>query len=132
MIANEADTTMDNLKFLPTCNDSLIIGVPLICAGGAATGFWGWRLWPVSRSPAGTLPRGRFLRPTPRVAHPWWGLPLRGLLAAVGSQFLIACLNESTARSGSAGVRAFEPGASRAIQNGGEHARRVSWHRLEI
>lgn len=85
MIANEADITMDNLKFLPTCNVSLIMGFPLICAGGAATGFWGWRLL--------ASPRARRCRGDGSFAYgsgcdPLPGTAIRGLAAADGSQFL--------------------------------------------
>ena len=124
MIASDAETTTDNLKFLPTCTDSLIMVFPLIDAGGAAKRVE-WRLWPTSRSPASLRSWGRLFRPTTKGREPLAGIAFRGLAAAAGSQFLTAVLNEGTAHSGAAGVRVFEPGERLAIQRGSEHARCV-------
>ena len=113
MIANEADTTMDNLKFLPTCNDSLIMAFPLICAGGAATGFWGWRLLvtPSARRfrGDGSFTYGCGCDPLPGIAS-------RGLAAAAGSQFLTAVPSEGTSHSSAGSVRVFEPRLGMANQ----------------
>ena len=122
MIARVAETDTDNLKFLPICNDSLIMGFPLICAGGAATGFWGWRLL--------VTPRARRFRGDGSFTYvsgcdPLTGTAHRGLPAAVGSQFFTVAPRDGASHSGAGSVRVFEPGASRAIQNGGEHARCV-------
>lgn len=114
MIASDAETTTDNLKLLPTCNDSLIMGFPLIDAGGAAKRVE-WRLWPTSRSPASLRSWGRFRRPTTKGREPLAGIAFRGLAAAVGSQFLTAVPNEGTSHAASGRARVFEPGASRAI-----------------
>ena len=111
MIANEADTTMDNLKFLPTCNDSLIMVRPLIDADGAAN-WLDWRLWPASRSLRNFRSAVQSFRPTPGVATPWRGLHVRGLMARDCSQFLTVP-NEGTSRAALGRVRVFEPGASR-------------------
>jgi len=47
------------------------------------------------------------------------GIAYRGLTAAVGSQFLTTSVGDATSHSDPARVRAFEPGASRAIYQGG-------------
>ncbi len=112
MIARVAETDADNLKFLPICNDSLIMGFALICAGGAATGFWGWRLL--------VTPRARRFRGDGSFTYvsgcdPLTGIAFRGLAAAVGSQFL-PVPNEGTSHAAAGSVRALELGESRAIQ----------------
>ena len=114
MIATLVGTSMDNLKLLPTCNDSLIMVFPLIDAGGAAKRV-DWRFWPTSRSLASLRSWGRSLRSTVAVATRIRGLPFRGLAAAGGSQFLTAVPNEGTSHAAAGRVLVFEPGASRAI-----------------
>jgi hypothetical protein len=117
VIANEADTTMDNLKFLPTCSDSLIMGFSIDLCWRARHRVMGLAFFGSSQSPA--FPWGWFSTDgcdsysQPGIAH-------RGLVAAVGSQFFTAP-NHGASHSGEAGVRVFEPGASRAI-NGRGHA----------
>ena len=112
MIARVAETDADNLKFLPICNDSLIMGFPLICAGGAATGFWGWRLL--------VTPRARRCRGDGSFTYvsgcdPLTGTAYRGLTAAVGSQFFTNASHAGAPHSAAGSVRVLEPGASRAI-----------------
>ena len=126
MIANEADTTMDNLKLLPTCTVSLIMDVSIDLCWLRSQLVEGWRLWPTSRSLAGPCPAGRSFRPTPGVATPWRGIPFRRLSVGVGSQSLTKVLIDGTSHSGAAGVRVLAPGASRAIHAGRHAALRVS------
>jgi hypothetical protein len=111
VIASVAETDADNLKFLPICNDSLIMGFALICAGGAATGFWGWRL--------SVTPRARRFRGDGSFTYvsgcdPLTGIAFRGLSAAEGSQFL-QVPSEGTSHAAAGSVRVLGPGESRAI-----------------
>ena len=117
MIANEADTTMDNLKFLPTCSDSLIMVSSIDLCWRARHRVMGLAFFGSSQSPA--FPWGWFSTDgsdsysQPGIAH-------RGLAAADGSQFLPAP-NEGTSHAAAGRVRVFELGFSRAI-HGGRHA----------
>ena len=113
MIASVADTTTDNLKFLPTCTVSLIMDLSIDLRWRRRQLVKGWRLWWLARSRRnfrgdGWATYGHGCDPRPGIAH-------RGLAAAVGSQFLTRVPHEGRPHSGAAGVRVFEPGDSRAI-----------------
>ena len=115
MIASVADTTTDNLKFLPTCTVSLIMDLSIDLCWLRSQLVEGWLLWRLPRTTrqkccgdAGRVAYGCGCDPHPGIAH-------CGLAAAVGSQFLTDSPRRRASHSGPAGVRVFEPGASRAI-----------------
>ena len=85
MIASVAETDTDNLKFLPTCNDSLTMDSSIDLCWRRRQLVEGWRLW--------VTPRARRFRLGGSVTRssgcePLLGTACRGLAAAAGSQFL--------------------------------------------
>jgi hypothetical protein len=124
VIATLVGTAMDNLKLLPTCNDSLTMVFPLIDADGAAN-WLDWRLVATARA--------RRFRGDGSVAYingcdPLMGITHRGLAAAVGSQFLTRAPNEGATRSAAGMVRAVKPNANWAIEERcAIHSACVAW-----